>query len=166
MPKSVKLIMREGKLISDVHWKGALKRKGIKQTSLRGDGGWVNLFVTNVKECPAEPKVSNSPCYVARIQKCLQSLDTVWTVPHLIIPILFLCHWVLSYTQSKAGNPSLSQFPFWRYYDKKKATRYVRRICGQCCGRRNVNSEDAHCPNDWKWLKFRYRQAPMNVIKL
>jgi hypothetical protein len=36
----------------------------------------------------------------------------------------------------------------------KKTTRYVRRIFGQCCGRRrkrrNVNSEDAHYPNDWK----------------
>jgi len=82
--------------------------------------GWVNLFVTNVKAMsPAERNVSNSPCYVTRIQKCLQSMDTVCTVPHLIIPILFLCHRVLSYTQSKAENPSLSQFPFRRYYDKE-----------------------------------------------
>jgi hypothetical protein len=41
MPKGVKLIMRESKLISDVHWQGAFKRKGIKQTSIKK--GWVNL---------------------------------------------------------------------------------------------------------------------------
>jgi hypothetical protein len=53
------LIMKGSKLIRDVHWQGALKRKGIKQTSLKK--GWVNLFVTDVKANTAECNVSNSP---------------------------------------------------------------------------------------------------------
>jgi hypothetical protein len=35
MPKGNKLMTRDSKLISDVHWQGALKRKGTKQTSLK-----------------------------------------------------------------------------------------------------------------------------------
>jgi hypothetical protein len=39
MPKGVKLMMRESKLISDVLWQRALKRKSTKQTSLKKGAG-------------------------------------------------------------------------------------------------------------------------------
>jgi len=44
-PEGIKPRMKERKLITGVHWKGALKQKGIKQTSMKQGFGLFNSSI-------------------------------------------------------------------------------------------------------------------------